>query len=172
MATPGEKLAESLEKLKALQDSGVVGIKADDFTRVHRERLVEHGFIREVVRGWYISAPHDERQGDSTSWFNSFWEFCSRYLEDRYGEDYCISAEQSLVLHSGNITVPKQLIVRSTKANNSVTQLLFGTSIFVMTSPLPEVAEIELKMGVRIVNLASSIIHSSSSLFDRHSIDT
>jgi hypothetical protein len=92
MATPGEKLAESLEKLKALQDSGFVGIKADDLTRVHRERLVEHGFIREVVRGWYIPTPHDEPQGDSTSWFTSFWGFCSRYLEDRYGEDYCISA--------------------------------------------------------------------------------
>lgn len=50
MGTPGEKLAESLEKLKPLQSSGVVGIKADDFTRVHRERLIDNGFIREVIK--------------------------------------------------------------------------------------------------------------------------
>ena len=30
MATPGEKLAESLEKLKAIQDEGLVAIKASD----------------------------------------------------------------------------------------------------------------------------------------------
>ncbi len=172
MATPGEKLAESLEQLKELQDSGVVAIKASGLTRVHRERLINNGFIKEVIKGWYISAPHKETQGDSTSWFTSFWEFCSQYLEDRYGEDYCISAEQSLMLHSGNNAVPSQLIIRSTKGNNSATQLLFDTSLFVMKSPLPNVAEIEVNMGIRMVSLASSIIHSTPSIFTRQSIDS
>jgi len=90
MATPSEKLAESLEKLKKLQESDVVGIKTDDLSRTHRERLLNKGFIREVVRGWYISAPPDERLGDSTSWFTSFWSFCARYLEDRFSENYCV----------------------------------------------------------------------------------
>lgn len=171
MATPGEKLAESLEKLKALQDSGVVGIKADDFTRVHRERLVEHGFIREVVRGWYISSPPDERQGDSTSWYTSFWGFCSRYLEDRYGEDYCISAEQSLVIHAGNHSVPHQLIIRAPKGNNMPTNLLFNTSLFVMKSTLPNKAEIEVKERVRMVNLPSAIVHCPASMFQTNATD-
>ena len=87
MATPGVKLAESLEKLKIIQDQELVAIKASDLTRVHRERLVKNGFIREVIKGWYIAVPHDEQKGDSTSWFSSFWEFCARYLEDRYGYD-------------------------------------------------------------------------------------
>ncbi len=172
MATPGEKLAESLEKLKELQDFGFVALKATDLTRVHRERLVKNGFIREVLRGWYISAPHDEKQGDSTSWFTSFWGFCSRYLEDRYGDDYCISAEQSLMLHSGNNAVPEQLIIRSTKGNNSLTTLLFGTSIFVMKSSLPDVAGIMVSNGVRMVNLTSSLIHSTPSIYTRQSIDS
>ncbi|MBK7427975.1 MAG: Fic family protein [Saprospiraceae bacterium] len=171
MATPGEKLAESLEKLKALQDSGVLGIKADDFTRVHRERLVEHGFIREVVRGWYISSPPDERQGDSTSWYTSFWGFCSRHLEDRYGEDYCISAEQSLVIHAGNHSVPHQLIIRAPKGNNMPTNLLFNTSLFVMKSTLPNKAEIEVKEGVRMVNLPSAIVHCPASMFQTNATD-
>jgi hypothetical protein len=171
MATPGEKLAESLEKLKILQDNGITGIKADDLTRVHRERLIENGFIREVVRGWYISAPHNEQQGDSTSWFTSFWGFCSRYLEDRYGSDYCISAEQSLMIHAGNHSIPHQLIIRSPKGNNMPTNLLFNTSLFVMKSSLPNKAEIETKEGLRIVNLASAIAHSSSSLFQTNTTD-
>ncbi|MFT5249540.1 MAG: fido (protein-threonine AMPylation protein) [bacterium] len=171
MATPGEKLAESLEKLKRLQDNGIVGIKASDLSRVHRERLLDNGFIREVTRGWYISAPHDEQQGDSTSWFTSFWGFCSKYLDDRYGEDYCISAEQSLLFHAGNNSVPHQLIIRSTKGNNTATNLLFNTSLFVMKSTLPEKAEIELKEGVRMVNLPHAIIHCQPAMFNTNATD-
>ena len=171
MATPGEKLAESLEKLKTIQDQGLVAIKASDLTRGHRERLVKNEYIREVIKGWYIAAPHDEQKGDSTSWFSSFWGFCSRYLDDRYGDDYCISAEQSLMLHAENSSVPTQLIIRSSKGNNSLTSLLFGTSLFVMKSSLPNVAEIEKKHGVRIVNLPSSIVHSTPSIFARHDIE-
>ena len=62
MSTPGEKLAESLEKLKIIQDQELVAIKASDLTRVHRERLVKNGFIREVIKGWYILVPHDEQK--------------------------------------------------------------------------------------------------------------
>ncbi len=171
MATPNEKIAESLIKLKELQDSNIVAIKASDLTRVHRERLLKNGFIREVVRGWYVSVPHDEVIGDSTSWFTSFWEFCYGYLTDRYGEDYCISAEQSLAFHAGNTTVPRQLIIRSTKGNNLPTELLFGTSIFVMKSLLPKHVELENINGLRGVSLPSSIVYSTPSVFRNQAID-
>lgn len=171
MATPGEKLAESLEKLKELQEKGLVGIKADDLSRMHKERLVSNGFIREVVRGWYIASPHDEQKGDSTSWYTSFWGFCSRYLEDRYGEEYCVSAEQSLLIHAGNTSVPQQLIIRSTKGNNMPTNLLFNTSLFVMKSTLPERAEVFVKDGVRVINLSSAIIHAHPTVFRSNPTD-
>jgi len=167
MGTPGQKLAESLKKLKELQDRGIIGIKAGNLSRVHRERLADTGFIREVVKGWYVSVPPNEQPGDSTSWYVSFWGFCAGYLHDRYGEDYCISAEQSLLLHTGDHIVPRQLIVRSTKGNNLPTSLLFNTSLFVMKSPLPHKAEIEIKNGLRLVSLPSSIIHVSPSFFEK-----
>ncbi|MBT3244612.1 MAG: cell filamentation protein Fic [Bacteroidetes bacterium] len=171
MATPGEKLAESLEKLIELHDNRIIGIKASDLSRVHRERLVENGFISEVIKGWYISTSNEEGQGDSTSWYVSFWGFCGQFLEDRYGEDYCISAEQSLMLHAGNNTVPRQLIVRSTSGNNFRTEFLFGTSIFVMKSSLPEKAEIEKWKGLQVVNLPSSVVHCAPSFFASQSTD-
>ena len=171
MATAGEKLADSLLKLKALQDSGITAIKASDISRIHRERLLANGFIKEVVKGWYISVSHNEQQGDSSSWYTSFWDFCSRYLEDRYGSNYCISAEQSLILHSGNNTVPNQLIVRSPKGNNLPTQLLSNTSLFVIQSSLPNESEIELYKGVRIYNLASSIVYSSASIYTKQALE-
>ena len=55
MATPSEKLAESLEALKELQDKGIMAIKASELSRVHRERLSKNGFLSEVMKGWYLS---------------------------------------------------------------------------------------------------------------------
>lgn len=164
-------MAKSLDMLKELQDRGIVGIKASDLSRVHKERLVDNGFIREVIKGWYISAPQDERQGDSTSWYVSFWGFCGQYLADRYGEDYCVSAEQSLMLHAGNHSVPKQLMISSTIGNNRSTELLFDTSIFALNSPLPQRADIEEWNGLRIVNLPSAIVNCAQSFFAGQSTD-
>ena len=171
MATPGEKLAESLEKLKARQDQSVVAIKVDELSRVHRERLLKNGFIKEVIKGWYIATPNDQSTGESTAWFTSFWEFCARYLQERYGEGYSISAEQSLMLHAGSTVVPSQLIIRAPKGNNSVTHLIYNTSLFVMRSPLPEVAETEMINGIRALSLESSIVHCLPSLFQKNAID-
>lgn len=55
MAAPNEKLAESLDVLKALQAGGRRVFRSDDLSRVHRERLVENGFLQEVIKGWLIS---------------------------------------------------------------------------------------------------------------------
>ncbi len=172
MATPGEKLAESLEVLKKLQDKGIVAIKGVELSRVHRERLLKNGFLREVMKGWYLSVPSEEMKGDSTSWYASYWHFCSRYLADRYKKAYCLSAEQSLQIHSGNWTIPNQLIIRSTKGLNGNTTLPYNTSLFTMKSPLPKVAEIKEIEGVRMLTLPSSLIHCSALMYTKNPTDT
>jgi Fic family protein len=171
MATPAEKLAESLKILQVLQDKNIVAIKSEDLSRTHRDRLTANGFIREVIRGWYIAVNPEESKGNSTSWFTSYWAFCSRFLEDRYGEDYCVSAEQSLLLHSGNEVVPSQMIIRSIKGKNNSTPLLFNTSLFSMKSPLSELESVEVKNGLRILSLPASIIYSSPSIYVSNPID-
>lgn len=82
-------------------------------TRTHRERLLKNGFIREVMKGWYIPARPDEPAGESTSWYASFWSFCAAYLDSRFAEEWCVSPEQSISLHTGNGVVPRQLLVRA-----------------------------------------------------------
>ena len=118
MATPSEKLAESLRNLKELQDKGIVAIKSDALSRTHRQRLVENGFLEEVYKGWYLAVPPAATKGDSTCWYSNYWEFCAQYLEDRFRKDWCLAPEPSLLLHAGNYTVPGQLIVRAPAANN------------------------------------------------------
>jgi len=62
MATPNEKLAESLDVLKALQEGGRRVFRSDELSRVHRERLVANGFLQEVMRGWVISSSPSARK--------------------------------------------------------------------------------------------------------------
>ena len=48
MITPSEKLAQSLEMLRSIQEQGILAIQARQLTRVHKERLVKNGFLEEV----------------------------------------------------------------------------------------------------------------------------
>ena len=162
MATPSEKLAESLALLKSLQDQGIVAIRTQHLTRAHRERLLKNGFIQEVMKGWYISARPDEPAGESTGWYASFWGFCADYLNERFGTEWCIGPEQSLALHTGNWTVPKQLLVRSPKGGNKPTGLIFGTSLFDLRLELPIQADTEIKDGLRIMSLPFALTSIST----------
>src|SRR3990170_2494841 len=129
MTRPQEKLAESLEALKELQERGVVAIRSADLTRTHRERLLRNGFLYEVMKGWYLPARPDGAAGESTAWYAAFWPFCAAYLNERFGAEWSLSPEQSLSLHVGNRAVPHQLLVRSPKARNRVTPLPHETSL-------------------------------------------
>jgi len=126
MPSPNEKLAESLDALKELQQGNRHVFRSDDLSRVHRERLVENGFLQEVMKGWLISSSPDAQAGESTPWHASFWEFCARYCDERFGEQWHLSPEQSLFLHGERTVIPDQLVVHSPKATNNDIKLLFG----------------------------------------------
>jgi hypothetical protein len=66
MSTPHEKLASSLEHLKVLQLQGRRIFRSNEFTRVHRERLLKTAFLREVMKGWLMSWNPDASRGDSS----------------------------------------------------------------------------------------------------------
>lgn len=67
MATLQDKLAQSFAVLKKLQDEGIVAIHTQNMTRTHRECLVKNGFIKKVMKGWYIPARPEEPAGESTA---------------------------------------------------------------------------------------------------------
>ena len=171
MASPHEKLAESLEALRKLQDRGVVAVRSVDLTRTHRERLVKNGFLQEVMKGWYISARRDEGMGKSTAWYASFWVFCAAYLQERFGTNWSLSPEQSLLLQVGNMTVPRQLLVRSPKARNKVTKLPHDTSVFDTRAAVPEAGHVVKKNGLRLFSVPAGLVSSGSGFFRQNPTD-
>ena len=171
MATPSDKLAQSLAALKTLQESGTVAIRASTLTRVDRERLLKSGFIREVMKGWYIPVRPDGQTGESTDWYASFWAFCRAYLQERFGEDWCLGAEHSLALLTGDWTVPRQLLVRAPKGGNKPTGLLHGTSIFDVRLEVPAADDIDVLDGLRVMRLPAALITCSPGHFAAHPVE-
>ena len=172
MATPSQKLAESLEILHKLQNAnGAAAIRARDLTRTHRERLLKNGFLREVIKGWYIPSRPEEGTGESTAWYASFWRFAAAYLETRFKRNWSLSPEQSLSIHAGNWTVPRQLPVRSPKGTNSVTKLPHGTSLFDLQAALPPPVDRVEKDGLRLFSLEDALIEVSPRYFVNHATD-
>jgi hypothetical protein len=171
VASPSEKLAGSLEALKVLQDRDIVAIRSADLSRTHRERLLRNGFLQEVMKGWYIPSDPEEQRGDSTGWYASFWDFCSAYLEQRFGKQWCLSPEQSLFIHAGNRAVPQQLLVRAPKGGNKPTNLLHNTSLMDVKLALPEAEHREKSDQLCIYTLPASLVFSGPGLFRQNSTD-
>ena len=171
MASPHKKLAESLEVLRVIQERGVNVVRSADLTRTHRERLVKNGFLQMVMKGWYIPVHPEEVTGESTAWYASFWGFCAGYLKERFGTNWSLSPEQSLLLHVGNMTVPRQLLVRSPKARNKITTLLHNTSIFETRAALPEAGQVTKKDGLRLFSVPAGLVSCGSGFYFHNATD-
>lgn len=173
MAAPNEKLAASLTVFRGLQKGGRRVFQARELSRVHRERLLRNGFLQEVMKGWVISTSPDARDGGSTPWYTSFWEFCASYCDQRFGEDWHLSAEQSLVLHAEKTVIPPQVIVHSPRGANHKVALPFGTSLYDLKQPqMPPAADLTVREGLRIFTPAAAIIRVTGAFFAANPVET
>lgn len=129
MATPGVLLAASLEVMRSVQREGI--IRSSELSRTHRERLLRSGFLREITKGWLFVSEPSVPEGTSTPWYASYWAFMRRYLAERFKDEYCLSPEASIKLHSGSTVIPKQLVVLTTRKVTHHLSLPFDTSLLV-----------------------------------------
>src|SRR3546814_5745844 len=161
MALPHEKLATSLEILHKLQGAGRRVFRSAALSRVHRERLIAGGFLQPIVRGWVMSSDPAADPGDTTPWFSSFWEFCAAYCDELFGDDWHLSADQSLMLHAGNTAVLRQILVYSSRGSNNVLELPFQTthSHHTKTARPPE-TDLTKTDGLRLFDRTSTLLNS------------
>jgi hypothetical protein len=133
--------------------------------------LLAQGFLQPVLKGWFIPSRPDEVKGESTAWYASFWQFCAIYLRERFGTQWSLSPEQSLSIHAGSWTVPRQLMVRSPKARNAVTKLPHSTSLLDLRSALPASSDRQEVEGLFVFSAESALIECSSNFFVHNSTD-
>jgi hypothetical protein len=125
-------LLAALKNLKRLQKKRDGVIEASDFKNdEQRVLLVETGFIKPVMKGWYMCSSPSENDAETTAWYASFWSFVSGYLDKRFGRRYCLNPEASLMLHTGNTTVPRQVTCVTIDSGTAKVDLPFDTSVLV-----------------------------------------
>jgi uncharacterized membrane protein len=83
------------------------------------------------MKGWYICSSPSDNDADTTAWYAFFWAFVSGYLGKRFGKRYCLNPEASLMLHTGNTTVPRQVTCVTIDSGTSKVDLPFNTSLLV-----------------------------------------
>jgi len=166
MATPGEKLATSLEVLNRLEHQKV--IRSSQISRVHRERLVQNSYLMEVVKGWYVIIRPSINIGSSTPWFASYWTFVAAYLNDRFGEDYCLSSESSLQLHTRSTIVPSQLVVIVKVKGTQQLKLPFETSLLIYSDPKNFPANRSTLNNLWVMDLPTALCKVAPSFFKQN----
>ena len=146
-----KRLAGSLDRVKAAARKGI--IQSSQMNRVDRERLLAHGCLMAIIKGWYLLTQPQAAKGESTVWFASFWDFLDIYLSSRFSNLYCLSAESSLRVHLGSNTIPKQVVVTTKRAGQTVLSLPHNTSLLVYADKKKLPGQITNIDGLNVMSL-------------------
>jgi hypothetical protein len=172
MATPNEKLAGSLVQLEDLQKGGRRIFRSGELSRIHRERLLKNGFLRAVMKGWLMSASPGTDPGDTTPWYASYWEFCARYCTERFGDEWHVSPEQSLLLLAEDTVIPAQVVIFTPKGTNNTVELPFGTSLYDLKQKhMPAKADLTEREGLRLFTPEAALIKVPEAFFARYPVE-
>lgn len=167
------ELAIALRALKNQQDSGVgsvfhgSGVLGVANTKI----LLQNGFLEQVLKGWYI-ASSPTHAGTTVSWFASYWSFVAAYCNSRFGENWCLTPEESISVLSGATVIPRQVIVRVRKGSNSIQKLLHETSILNITARLPAHREKDPTYGLNVYPIHEALLRCSPGFYLSHPKET
>lgn len=71
---------EALSRIHSIvEEKGCYVLYTDEIARKDRELLVSNGWLKEIIRGWYLVVRPDLAPGDSTAWYANFWNFLRVY---------------------------------------------------------------------------------------------
>ncbi len=165
-------LSNALRVLKILQDAGKSIVHTEDLDRTAREALVANGFLRPVIKGWYMPSRPDEEDGDSTAWYANALEFVGRYCTHRFGDAWCLSPDFSIRIQTGNTSLPQQVLVHAPGGQNSLIQLPGNHSILdYRASALPDKQHLTVVLGVRLMTMEYALTRVPQAFFVTYAND-
>lgn len=159
------KIAAALERVKSTATKNIV--KGANINRQDRELLVRTHWLQEIIKGWYMLVRPDVSPGDSTSWYTNFWDYLNVYLNERFNDEYCLSAENSLELLVGSNVMPQQVVV-IVPQGGVVQKLPFNTSILTYADPNKIPEERAQIRDLKIMSLPFALCKASPSYFLRN----
>lgn len=159
--TPRQKLARALEELHGVLGSDRGVVRGLQLANANRLLLLEFGYLREILKGWYFVSDPTAEQGDTTPFFANFWEYLARYLSERFGAGYCLTAEHSLLRHAQHTVIPKTVNVVLEANQSQVQALAFGHTVamFPGKSTFPSATQTVDVHGLRCMNMPLSLVN-------------
>ncbi|HVE43529.1 MAG TPA: Fic family protein [Gammaproteobacteria bacterium] len=170
MAKPfHELLAASLARAEKASKDGIV--RTENLSRRDRERLLKGGWLEPIIAGWYLLASPRVKEGESTVWFASFWNFIQQYLEEKFQENYCLSAESSLDIHTADNIIPQQVVIIVKENINYTLTMPYQKSMLIYQdiAKFPKVIDVKNKLQVMPIDLA--LCRTSKLFFQKQSIN-
>ena len=168
MAKANEKLVEALRSLKKLQGKHSGVIESRDLKEAHRIILLDEGFLRPVMKGWYVCGNPRDKHGDSTAWYASFWSFLAGYLGKRFGKRYCLNGEASILLHTHTTVIPRQITVMTREGGASVLNLPHDTSMLLYADEKHLPATRVETSGLQVIPLVDALCSVGPRFFKSH----
>lgn len=159
--TPRQKLARALEELYGVLGSDRGVVRGQQLTNANRVLLLESGYLREILKGWYFVSDPTAEPGDTTPFFANFWEYLARYFGERFGAGYCLTAEHSLLRHAQHTVIPKTVNVMLEANQSQVQELAFGHTVamFPGKSTFPTATQTVDIHGLRCMSIPLSLVN-------------
>jgi len=130
-----------------------------------------NGFLRPIVKGWYMPCRPGE-EGGSTPWYAAMCDFIRGYCTERFGDQWHVSAEYSLFLHTGKTLTPQQVVIHTPLGQNGLLKLPGNCSILdYKTKDFTPAAKIQLVEQIRVLALPAALIRVPAAFFVTYAQD-
>ncbi len=168
--TINELVAEALSDVSKSARGNIVHSK--NIKPKQQAILVKQGYLKRIIKGWYLFDADLSAQGagESALWYESIWSFIGQYLVSRFGNDYWLSAEASLDIHTHSNTMPAQLVVFVNNGTDDITHLPNNMSLLIVKSKTkPDI--LTKHRGVVVFPLEIALANSVPRSFQKHPVN-
>lgn len=157
---PVPHLRTAWQKAQEFQRNGI--LQSSHLTRKQRETLVRTGHLRSVMRGWYQlrENPQLEDAGPDLA------SFLPLYLEQRLGNQWCLSAASSLAVRCGEDPLPSQVVVQALYGSTTVHTFADGTRLTVYREENHLPTRLEMIRGLRVMAPETILARLTASQWD------
>lgn len=167
--TINQLVAEALSEVNKNANGNIVHSKS--IKPKQQALLVKHGYLKSIIKGWYLFDADLSVQGagESALWYESIWSFIGQYLASRFKDNYWLSAEASLDIHTHNNSMPAQLVVFVKNGTEDIVRLPNNMSLLV-TSVKTKPDDLIRHRGVTVFPLETALSNSVPMSFKNHPV--